>query len=952
MIAVVASNPFPGLRPFEAHQADFFFGRDEQIEELLGRLDKMRFVAVLGTSGSGKSSLVRAGLIPALQRGYLGGGSWQTIIVRPGSDPIVELAAALSSAFHISPSETHPTLQRSSLGLAEFAREHLQSDHNLLVIIDQFEELIRYRNEASERGGKEESAAFVKLLLAATGHSELPAPGSGELRIYVVLTIRSEFLGKCSQFRGLPEALNDSQYLVPRMTREQQREAIEGPMGMAGTRITPQLIQRLLNDVGDSPDQLPVLQHALMRMWDQSSEAREQGKPIDLPHYESVGRMERALNLDADRAFDELGADPNREAIARRLFQLLVEPGAEAEETRRPSVLSEIVSVTGADKSEVRQVIDIFHRNGFVMLSEGVDDPVVDISHESLIRLWDRLKTWVKEEGESSETYLRLANSAIKDMALYRDPELTQALRWRQRESPNAAWAMRYSRPGSNAFYQAMDFLERSRRTRERHQWMRRAVFLVLCLLSVVLGVLAFVAWKNAHAATESARLAEMNAAEAGKQRVEALLQKAEADKQRQQADSERIRADEQWKAAEKARKEADRIRSMSASARREVSGRHLANEAATLRRENASNFEISTLLAIESVRRSQSPENDGELRESLHLLRKVSPGTTPAGAVWKRTGVSNPDSVTLSPDAHYVVIDEGLFELPKGTEVFWRPDDQFHVVGKPGFSPDGHFVAINSLQNFSDLTVHVFDLDRRTGKDTLPLSSDGRQDLPPPEQRGMLAVGAGVDGRTAAGYAPVVYSADGKHVVVAVSNSDSSLPYTPVLLDAETGKQISPLAHAESMLHALVFSPDSRWVAAADDDGLTLFQASTGKEVYHVPYPGPTTVAYSPDGRLLATAAGKTVGIFEVATMNETVKLNLDDTVHSIAFKKDGQVRIASGSRAISVQDYPVSWTDLARDACSSVSRNLTHEEWQRYVGKEPYQKTCTNLSGPVEDH
>ena len=955
-MAVAASNPFPGLCPFEAHQADFFFGRDEQIEQLLGRLDKMRFVAVLGTSGSGKSSLVRAGLIPALQRGYLGGGSWQTTIVRPGSDPIGELAAALSSAFHVSRSETLSTLRRSSLGLAEFAREHLQSDHNsdhnLVIIIDQFEELIRYRHEASERGGKEESAAFVKLLLAATGHSELPAPESSDLRIYIVLTIRSEFLGKCSQFRGLPEALNNSQYLMPRMTREQQREAIEGPIGMAGTRVTPQLIQKLLNDVGDSPDQLPVLQHALMRMWEESSEAREQGKPIDLPHYESVGRMERALNLDADHAFDGLGGDPNREAIARRVFQLLVEPGAEAEETRRPSLLSEIVSVTGADESDVRQVIDVFHRNGFVTLSEGVD-PVVDISHESLIRLWDRLKTWVKEEAESSETYLRLANSAIKGMALYRDPELTQALRWRQRESPNAAWAMRYSRPGSNAFYQAMDFLERSRRTRERHQWMRRAVFFVLCLLSIVLGVLAFVAWKNAHAATESARLAKMNAVDADRQRREALLQKAEADNQRQQADSERIRADEQWKAAEKARKEGDRIRSMSASARREVSGRHLAEEAATLRREDASNFEISTLLAIESVRRSQSPENDGALRESLHLLRKVSPGPAPAGAVWKRTGVSNPDSVTLSPDAHYVVIDEGLFELPKGTEVFWRPDDQFHVVGKPGFSPDGHFVAINSLQNFSDLTVHVFDLDKRTGKDTLPHNSDGRQDLPQPEQLGMLAVAAGVGGCAAAGYAPVVYSADGHYVVVAVSNSDSSLlPYTPLLLEAATGKQISPLTHAQSMLRALVFSPDSHLVAAANDDGLTLFQASTGKEVYHVPYPGPTKVAYSSDGRLLAAAAGKTVGIFEVTTMNEIVKLNLDDTVHSIAFDPDGRLRTARGSRTISVQDYPVSPDDLITDACSSVNRNLTHEEWQRYVGKEPYQKTCTNLSGPVEDH
>jgi hypothetical protein len=500
-----------------------------------------------------------------------------------------------------------------------------------------------------------------------------------------------------------------------------------------------------------------------------------------------------------------------------------------------------------------------------------------------------------------------------------------------------------------------MDFLERSRRTRDRNQWVRRAVFLGLCLLSVVLGVLAFVAWKNAHAATESARLAEMNAVEADKQRVEALLQKAEADNQRKHAESEGIRADKQWKAAEKAGKETDRIRSMSVSARREASGRHLASQARTLLRGDASNFEISTLLAIEAVRRSPLFENDLVLRESLRLLPRNSlSGPAMGGEVWQRTGVSDPDSVTLSPDARFVVIDEGLFEIQKGTEVLWRSADNSHVVGRPGFSPDGHFMAISSLQNLSDLTVHVFDLAAREGKDILPCNSEGLQNLSPlPQQPSMLAVAASPDGKcAAAGYAPAVYSADGRFVAFAVSNSDSDsdtsiLPYTTLLLDAATGKSISPLVHGQSILHALVFSPDSHFVASANDDGLTLFKASSGREVSHVPYEVPlTAVAYSQDGRLLATAAGKTVSIFEVATMNEIVRLILDDSVHSIAFNRNGQsLRTASGSRTIRFQDYPISSTDLISGACSRVSRNLTHEEWQRYVGNEPYQQTCPNL-------
>jgi hypothetical protein len=947
MITMVASNPFPGLHPFEANQADLFFGRDEQIEELLDRLDRMRFVAVLGTSGSGKSSLVRAGLIPAILRGYFGGENWRTTVVRPGRDPIGELAVTLSEAFHLSRSDILSTLRRSSLGLVEFARAHLQPGYSLLIVIDQFEELIRYRAEAAERGGREESAAFVKLLLAATGHSELPASQSGDLPIYVVLTIRSEFLGKCSQFRGLPEALNNSQYLVPRMTREQLREAIEGPIGMAGKRIAPQLIQELLNDVGDSPDQLPVLQHALMRMWEQSSDAREQGEPIDLSHYESVGRMERALNLDADRAFGELGGDPHREAIARRLFQLLVEPGADVEETRRPSLLSEIVAVTAAEDSKVRQVIDVFHRNGFITLSED-DDPMVDVSHESLIRLWDRLSAWVKEESDSAETYIRLADSATKGMAFYRDPELTQALLWKERESPNAAWAKRYSRRGSNAFYQAMDFLERSRRTRERNQWMRRAVFLGLCLLSVVLGVLAFVAWKNANAATESARLAQISAVEADKERGEAVKQRAKAVKERQQAIVEKNRADEQWKAAEKARKEADRSKSAAASAQREASARRLAAEAVTLRGGGASKLEVSTLLAIESEQRSPQFENDFVLRESLRLLPgKVLSGTPIEEKVWQRTAVTDPDSLTLSPDGRYLVIDGGLFDLANGTEVLWRSGDHSHIVGKSGFSPDGRYVAIRSWQNLINFTVHLLDLANHSEKDVLPNNSGGPEDLSSAvEQPGLLAVAVSQDGRVAAGYRPVAYSADGRYVVLAVSNDPYLLP-TPLLMEATTGKQISRLIHARSMVNALVFSPDSRFVASANGDGLTLFEASSGREFSHVPYEVPlTTVAYSQDGRLLATAASNTVGIFEVATMNEIVRLTLDDIVHSIAFIRDGRaLRTASGSRNIRVQEYPIFPTDLITDACSRVSRNLTHEEWQRYVGKEPYQQTCPNL-------
>ena len=491
MIAAATDNPFPGLRPFEPNQADLFFGRDEQIDDLLDRLEKLHFLAVLGASGSGKSSLVGAGLVPAIQRGYFGGSNWKVVKVRPGRDPFGALAAALSETFQLSSSETESILRRSSLGIIDLVRQRLSSAESLLIVVDQFEELINYRRGPGERDGREESAAFVKLLLAATGHSELSLPHTGDLPIFVVLTMRSNSLGKCAQFRGLPEALNNSQYLVPRMTREQQREAIEGPVGMNGARVAPQLVQRLLNDVGDSPDQLPVLQHALMRMWEESREAREQGQAIDLPHYEAVGGMENALKRDADSAFGKFNGDPARQAIVRRLFQSLVETGVQEDETRRPTPLSAIVTITGAAKLEVENVIGVFKNRGFLTLSND-KDPMVDVSHESLIRLWDMLKAWVEKEAESEKIYLRLEDSAVRKMALYRDPELTQALRWREREVPNAAWAERYSGGHPDAFSRTMDFLERSRRRRLNE---RVRAFLWAGVILVVIS--ALILWKK-----------------------------------------------------------------------------------------------------------------------------------------------------------------------------------------------------------------------------------------------------------------------------------------------------------------------------------------------------------------------------------------------------------------------------------------------------------------------
>ena len=469
-------NPFPGLRPFETDEYRLFFGREGQADALLARLQRTRFLAVVGTSGSGKSSLIRAGLMPALHGGLMAGAGsgWRIAVMRPGGDPIGNLAAELvkddvlpkaGAGLRADEAEAviDATLRGGSLGVVDVAYQgHLGEHEKLLIVVDQFEELFRFR-AAQQNTNADEAAAFVKLLLEAAQQRELS--------IYVVLTMRSDFLGDCAQFQGLPEAINDGQYLIPRMTRDERRFAVTGPVGVTRGKIAEPLVNRLLNDVGDNPDQLPILQHALMRTWEHWQAHRRNGEPIGMEHYEAIGTMSDALSRHADEAFNELPNERSR-SIAQQLFKALTERGADNREIRRPTRMDALCHITGASMPEMTAVIDVFRRSGrsFLMPPAGVPlhaETVIDISHESLIRNWQRLKEWVNEEAQSARYYRRLADAAVLHRegseGLMQDPALQIILDWYQESKPNAAWAERYHLE----FDEAIAYLDQSTRARD-----------------------------------------------------------------------------------------------------------------------------------------------------------------------------------------------------------------------------------------------------------------------------------------------------------------------------------------------------------------------------------------------------------------------------------------------------------------------------------------------------
>ncbi|MBT7981846.1 MAG: hypothetical protein HN584_04710, partial [Akkermansiaceae bacterium] len=457
-------NPFPGLRPFQSDEEHLFFGRESQTLELLQLLRDNRFVGVIGTSGSGKSSLVRCGLLSELYGGSFleAGTDWEVAVMNPGGGPFSQLSKSLVDAdiYDSEEADIHlklnATLRRSRLGLVEAIRQaKLPEGTNFLLVVDQFEEIFRYSEAGEEEG--EAADDFISMISEAAKQSNIP--------IYVIITMRSDYIGDCSKFEGLPEEINEGEYLIPRLSREEYKSVIEGPVRVGGAKLAPRLLQRLLNDIGTESDQLPCLQHALMRTWDSWAD-REDAEELDLEDYRAIGGMGKALSIHADEIFDTFDDEATNEA-ATRMFRAITEKGDDNRGIRRPLRLQQLADITNHSIEEVKNVVDPYRQPGVTFLMPPSDreleaDTVIDISHESLMRVWQRLRNWVEEEAQSARIYRRLVDTSSlwkkEEAGLYHDPDLQIAQSWRDKYQPNQDWADLYG----GGFEVATEFLEAS----------------------------------------------------------------------------------------------------------------------------------------------------------------------------------------------------------------------------------------------------------------------------------------------------------------------------------------------------------------------------------------------------------------------------------------------------------------------------------------------------------
>lgn len=448
-------------------------GREALTAELVAYLRTHRFLAVVGASGSGKSSLVRAGLVPALQRGTPvlddvlppeGSALWPIHIITPKAHPSKELAATLTSgdASHLAQAKLMDELAQDARVLDLCVSRLLSGGaaKRLLLVVDQFEELFTLCRDQTER------KAFIDNLLTAAVDDGVTT---------VVITLRADFYAHCFAFDNLRTALESYQKNIGPMSRDELRRAIEEPARLEGWAFEPGLVDLLLHDVGDEPGALPLLSHALLETW-----KRRRGRTLTLAGYVESGRVQGAIAQTAERVFTQ-HFTAEQQTIAKNIFLRLTELGEGAEDTRRRVQLVELMSKP-AEQATIEAVLKTLADARLVT----TDKAEVEVAHEALIRSWPTLRQWLDENREGLRIHRRLTEAAQEwealkrdQGALYRGLRLQQALEW---ESKNA---VEFSLPEKT-------FLNASKAVAIRQQRQRRwtigASIAAVFVLIVVLG--------------------------------------------------------------------------------------------------------------------------------------------------------------------------------------------------------------------------------------------------------------------------------------------------------------------------------------------------------------------------------------------------------------------------------------------------------------------------------
>jgi len=845
--------PFKGLNFFDEADADLFFGREELTAQLVAQVcgclppdsGQYHVLAVIGASGSGKSSIVRAGLVPTLrclappEKGAVAGSD-------PGSQPVFQDSICVMTptahpleALAISLTRTSDSVMATAALMDDLARDprslhlaaariaHCNCASHVLLVVDQFEELFSLCHDEAER------EKFVDNLLYA---AQAPGPS------IVVIALRADFYAQCAPFENLRQALCERQQYIGAMSPEALRRAIEEPARRGGWAFEPGLVDLLLREVGDAPGALPLLSHALLETWRQ-----RRGRTLTLAGYQESGGVSGALAKTAETTFNRL--TPEQQVIARNLFVRLTEldEGSGDEHlpgiyTRRRAALSELI-LRPEDEPLVQDVLKKLADARLITTAHET----VEVAHEALIREWARLRGWLNENREGLRLHRHLTEAAqewerlARDASLlYRGARLAQALEW------------------ADAHPDDLNLQER--------------LFL-------------------------EASLAEQEAeqeAEAARQRRELEAAQALAEAQRRRAEAEIERAEEQAQAVRKLRRRAvylvlalvaltglllvatwlGQLATRNARAAQEQARLATSRELAAAAVNNLQvDPERSVLLALHALSRADTLEASNALHQSLpelHILR-----TIPAHSSKGAPGVAfSPDGARLAS-----IGADGtakVWDTASGGQLLTLSGASGDTGYSVAFSPDGRLLA-------TSWSSQVIVWDAATGERLFSLSGEvlgmavDHLDFSPDGTR--LAV-ANMDGlpkvwdvathtvlfaltghtQTCDG---IAFSPDGKRLAT------GDLAGVVKIWDALTGQELATLEHG-GMVHSVTFSPDGGRVASASDDGrLMVWETATGRSALSLPArSGLYDVVYMPDGeRLVSVHQDGTTAVWDAVS-------------------------------------------------------------------------------------
>lgn len=416
--------PYKGLQSFTESDAEWFYGREALVGSILKRLQSSPFLAVIGASGSGKSSVVRAGVIPVIsgkkqiaQVSYLphNAHQWPVLVMTPTNHPVDSLAACLSvgtvSLADISQLTTD--LAKDPPGFDLLARREAarhNSDH-LLLIIDQFEELFTLCQDEEER------KAFINAVIDHQNRAQVAV---------VIIVLRADFYAHCAQYESLRSAISQSQEFIGPMTAEELRRAIEEPARKGNWRFEPGLVDLIVKDVGSEPGALPLLSHSLLETWH-----RRSGRTMTLESYADSGGVSGAIAKTAEMVFNQK-LDSDQRAIAQNIFLRLVNLGESAQYTRRRASLEELVP-SGSKTVSVEKVLSLLIEARLVTSEAGF----AQVAHEALIREWPKLRGWIEDDFENLRLHRKLTEASEEwnhfnqdEDLLYRGARLIEASEW------------------------------------------------------------------------------------------------------------------------------------------------------------------------------------------------------------------------------------------------------------------------------------------------------------------------------------------------------------------------------------------------------------------------------------------------------------------------------------------------------------------------------------------